>query len=137
MSAVTPAARDVVVRSAKTFVQAAAPTGVYLYEHAGHGAITWPSVEAGFLGAAAAAISVLWNGSAVLLSARRERQLVELKQVIDEAVAAAKGSVGPTLLGPGGLVEPVAVEGTSAVVPPVESIPAEITGTPLPPPPAV
>lgn len=81
--------RDVVVRAVKTFVQAAAPTGIYLYEHAGKGAIAWPTVEAGFLSAAAATLSVLWNGSSILLSKRREKQLLALQKAIDEAVVAA------------------------------------------------
>jgi hypothetical protein len=80
-----PASTDVLKRAGKTAVQAFLPSVVYATrnEHA----IAYPVLLSGAIGAGAAAVSVLWNGSSALLGAHRAKQLATLAGAIDAAVA--------------------------------------------------
>jgi hypothetical protein len=91
---ISPRAKDVLVRAGRTFVQAFLPSVVYATrnEHA----IAYPVLLSGAIGASAAALSVLWNGSSALLSARRDRQLLELAAFVESAVKAAQGPTAPS-----------------------------------------
>lgn len=95
-------ARDVLIRAGKTFVQTALPTGAVLYSHVAvsHTSVPVSTVEAGALGAASAALSVLWNGSSAILGARRAKQLTELAAAIDAAVAARVAVPAPAVAAP-------------------------------------
>ena len=86
----TPAAKDVLTRAGKTFVQTLLPSVAYLSTHTHQ--LTYPVAASALLASSAATVSILWNGSTALLGARRAGQLATIAAAIEAAVAADRAA---------------------------------------------